>query len=341
MNVKRYGIVGGTFAAALGIGFVMQHGSDPAPRGVPQIVAQSMIPKGPAPSTQMLDIEGITHTAALSSTPQEAANVAQVKPAQGTMELPSMPQLRHAALRDAPVGELPKDEPAPSFGCEVAMTVEPTAAAMVELNLDAPCLGNARLTIHHSGLMITQVTSEDGKLSVTVPALAEDAVFIAAFASGEGAVANTGVSSLAFYDRVAVQWKGASGLQVHAREYGADYDSEGHVWAEQARDMAAATRGVGGFITRLGDSAAAEPLMAEIYTFPTGTALLEGDVALSVEAEVTDLNCGRVVDAQTLQSGRGTSLKVHDLSLEMPSCDAVGDFVVMRGLLNDVTVARN
>ncbi len=341
INVKRYVMAGGTFAAALGIGFVMQNGSAQAPAGVPQVVAQSLVPKGPAPQSQALEIEGITHTAALAPKPISGASAIKAKAAQDKMALPDMPQLRHATLRDTPVGALPQDEPAPSFGCEVTMTAEPTAAAMVDLALDAPCLGNARLTIHHSGLMFTQVTSDDGKLSITVPALAEDAVFIAAFASGEGAVANTEVSSLAFYDRVAVQWKGDSGLQIHAREYDADYGGEGHVWAERARDMAAAARGIGGFITSLGDSTAAEPSLAEVYTFPTGTATLEGEVALSVEAEVTTANCGREVDAQTMQTGAGGPLKVHDLTLQMPACDAVGDFLVLRSLLNDLTVARN
>ena len=36
--------------------------------------------------------------------------------------------------------------------------------------------------------------------------------------------------------------------------------------------------GEGGFVTRLGDAELFNPQLAEVYTFPTGTALREGDV---------------------------------------------------------------
>lgn len=210
---------------------------------------------------------------------------------------------------------------------------------MVRLTLSAPCMPDARFTLHHNGLMLSQVTDSNGESRLMVPALSESAVFIAAFSDGDGAMAMADVSELAQYDRAAVQWQGDTGIQVHAREFGAPYDSDGHVWSGHARDLAAASGGTGGFITRHGESSLDEALLAEVYSFPTGTIERSGAVALSVEAEVTRANCGRDVEAQAIQKIGQDRLEAQSLVLAMPDCSAVGDFLVLKNLLNDLKVA--
>lgn len=150
----------------------------------------------------------------------------------------------------------------------------------------------------------------------------------------------TDVTSLSFYDRAAVQWKGDAGLQLHAREFGAAYFEPGHVWAENSGDLGTAARGEGGFLIRLGDAQAPEALLAEIYSFPSGTARQDGAVALTVEAEVTAQNCDRAVEAQTLEIREGSGLRVRDLVVEMPDCAATGDFLVLKNLVEDLNIAR-
>ena len=44
------------------------------------------------------------------------------------------------------------------------------------------------------------------------------------------------------------------GLQIHALEFGADYDEEGHVWADRPRDVQDALIAGGGYMTLLGDA---------------------------------------------------------------------------------------
>ena len=66
----------------------------------------------------------------------------------------------------------------------------------------------------------------------------------------------------------------------------------------------------------------------------------EGDVELSVEAEVTQNNCDRDVEAQTIQISAGGKPLVQDLVLAMPGCDATGDFLVLKNLVNDLKIAR-
>ena len=80
--------------------------------------------------------------------------------------------------------------------------------------------------------------------------------------------------------------------------------------------------------------------MAEVYTFPTDTATRAGDVTLRVEAEVSETNCGRELEAQTIATG-DTGLTVQDLVLAMPDCEAIGEFLVLKNLFNDRKSAQN
>jgi hypothetical protein len=141
------------------------------------------------------------------------------------------------------------------------------------------------------------------------------------------------------YDRVVVQWRGEAGIQVHAREDGADYGEAGHVWSGAARDVSAVAKGEGGFLTVLGDPDLPNPMQAEVYTFPSAFTESAKDVKLSVEAEVTDRNCGKEIRARAFQYDAGRNVSTQDLTLSVPGCDAVGSFLVLNNLLQDLTVA--
>ncbi|MGP6089017.1 translocase [Antarctobacter jejuensis] len=323
-RLKCYLIGGATLLCALGTGYVMQYGLT--------------LPGGGRDSAQAadltLEISSVTPASSGVLLPQLPKD-AQVEPT-----LPDDPVfLKAAAETQSLEADLPENPAATGFDCDVTMQAEPGAGALVHLNLTAPCRASERVTIHHQGLMFTEVMQPDGTLFITIPALAEQASFIASFASGDGAMANTEVTSLPFYDRVAVQWKGEAGLQLHAREYSAAYFSDGHVWAAAAGTLTEAATGQGGFLTRLGQMDTPEALVAEIYSFPTGTAKRGGEVLLTVEAEVTGKNCGTQVEAQTLEIRDGSALRVRDLSVEIPHCDSVGDFLVLKNVVEDMTIA--
>jgi hypothetical protein len=291
-------------------------------------------PKAPRVAAA-LQLSAITLTSAVPTPPGVALAPAT---------LPTVP-VREAALSDAPTAAisdaLPEEEPAPSLSCNYTLSAVTAPGAMVTLSLDAPCAPGERFTLHHNGMMFTNVTDDGGYALMLVPALAQKAVFIASFSNGEGAVASTDVDSLAYYQRVAVQWQGDTGLSLHALEFGAGYADDGHVWAEARRDVAAAASGDRGFLTRLGAAGQPNALMAEVYTFPSQMAGRDGAVSLTVEAEVTPSNCNRDIEAQALQIQLGGALKVQDVTLMMPGCDAAGDFLVLKNLLNDLNIARN
>lgn len=346
ISAKRIITIVGTLFCALGIGFFMQHymqGPAPGDRSAQVQVASVSNVQDVAPMAEEAQ-------AALAETPGQdviepvdLSGMVPVPPSAAPQpdRLPDAP-VTLAALDDQPIeSELPAEEPAPTFGCEIELGAQPVAAAMVKLTLTAPCQPNAQFTLHHNGMMFSAATDETGEAVLTVPALNSAAIFIATFAEGASAVASAEVSTLEYYDRVVAQWNGPAGLQIHALEYGAAYGEEGHVWAETARDMASAARGEGGFMVRLGDADLFNPLLAEVYTFPSGTALKGGEIRLSLEAEVTEANCGKDIEAQTLQKPANGKMAARDLLLAMPDCEAVGDFLVLKNMFDDLNIAGN
>lgn len=313
-QARRYIMAGGMLASMLGIGYFMQAGATTPPQ-----------PAGLAGVGGPMEISGIELT---------SAPVLPLMP--DAVDLPNAPVTRALARDMAVPGDLPSEERAPSFSCEAEMTASVRAAAVVRLDLEANCRPNARFTLHHNGMMVSVLTDADGRARVDMPALSQSAVFIASFEDGKGAVATAQVDDLALYDRFVVQWRGdAQSLRLHAFEYGAEFGLPGHVWSKAGYDEAT------GFVMRLGDDVPGPALRAEIYTFPTAGATREGTVTLRVEAEVTVGNCGRDLEAQGISTqAKGASLRVRDLVLPMPDCAALGEYLVLKNLFNDLNIAQ-
>lgn len=289
-----------TLACALGIGFYMQ-ASSPRWAGEPEAAADPQLPAEPGPAE--LKIENIM----LTSLPADPAPAV------------ADPQPAPAAQSDA---------------CSVTASAVAAPAAMVSLTVSAPCHGGERLTVHHSGMTFTASLDRTGHYAAQVPALTRTAVFIAETASGGGAVAVAEVADAETTERVVLQWSGHSGLEIHAREFGAAYGSAGHVWNGAAPGAGA------GQVVRLGDAGLLAPRIAEIYSLPAGQQDRSGTVSLTAEAEVTGLNCGRDVSAQALQLSGGR-LSSRDLVIAMPECDAQGSFLVLNNLVEDLKIASN
>ncbi|AXI44664.1 hypothetical protein C1J03_00635 [Sulfitobacter sp. SK012] len=317
----------GTLGCAIGIGFVMQ-GSEAAKERYGKeddsgtVEAVEDIVDADQVLLNVLDIE--LTSAEFDTALEIPAKEEKVKtvPAPASV-LPEADTLAETAVAD----------------CDIEVQARAVAAAMVNLTMQAPCFQNERLTVHHNGMMFSQVTDDAGLIDLIVPALEENAVFVLAFPNGDGGMAQTTVDQITEFERVVLQWRGQNGFEIHAREFGADYDSDGHVWSGASRDSVAAVTGLGGFITRYGNDDLPEALMAEIYTFPIGNSAQSGDIDLTVEAEVTTENCGLEIEAQTLQTMPSGETNTRSLTLSVPDCDAVGTFLVLNNLLEDMKVA--
>ena len=346
-NRKEIITTAGTLACAVGIGFFMQQ-TQSVPgaeyQGAPLANAEASV----------LSVEEIVLTSAnfdeeeVGVTPEEDVmrlKSEEIASPQQSSALPQQDEMSKEMVDDEETAALDTvdtpvtDTSASQETCLITANARPMAAAMVNLTLNAPCLAGERVTVHHSGLLFHQSTDAEGAFDIAVPAMTREAVFIVAFSNGEGAVAQTSVDELSDYDRVALQWKGDTGFGLHALEFGADYGTEGHVYAEATRDMAMAVTGQGGFMSRLGDKNVPDGLLAEVYTFPTGITSGEGTIDLSVETEVAENNCGLEIEAQTLQTSRGLDITTKDLTLSVPDCDATGNFLVLKNLFEDLKVA--
>lgn len=339
-NKTRYITIGGTFLCALGIGFFMQNTAPrETPASVPDEVSRTEfkpLSKPALPEDVLARIsEPQPETAAVEAEAEEESVSASGETAH------AIDTLQVAALEPEDLPTLPNEPEMNVTVCDVTANAVADAGAMVRFDVSAPCLPNERAVVHHNGMMFTAVTDGEGQLTSMIPALSETAVVMVEFTSGEGAVAMANVSSLPFYDRVVLQWSGATGFQLHAREYGAGYGSDGHVWSGAARDVSAAALGQGGFVTILGTANTLLPRMAEVYTFPSGTAPREGDIALSVEAEVTAENCGQDIEAQAIELSQNGQPRTQYVTLAVPDCASIGDFLVLNNLVDDLKIAAN
>lgn len=216
--------------------------------------------------------------------------------------------------------------------CDGDMLLSARPDALLQVDLSAPCRAGERFTLHHGGVMITHALDAEGKFSGVVPALASHAVVIADFASGRDLDAVVTVDDLDTVERVVLQWQGESGLEVHALEFGATYGEPGHVWKGSEASFAA------GQVLSLGDSDQIAAQRVEVYTLPKDAGT--GAVSVSIEAEITALNCDRSVDAQLMEY-RGDRLQTRDLTLNIPECSAVGDFLVLNNLVESLKIAAN
>ena len=323
---RKFITAASTFAVALGVGFVMQYGD--------AVASRLQLADASAPTA-------ITHADIVM--PLEASLTPSFVMPQATPPLDIPVLVLLAALNSVDENLFIPEIVAPSAIleqiCDVVMDATVLPLAMVALSVTAPCEQNAAITIHHQGLMFTILADAAGTTNILVPAMVKDAFFIAAFESGAGAVASVGVPELANFDRAALQWQGVNAVQLHALEFGADYDTDGEIWSASAGDLDFVTLSQAGFLVRLGDDTRDSPLMVEVYTFPTGTTLRDGSVALSVEVEVTAENCERDVAAQSIQIDPASIPIAIDLIMTMPKCDAVGEFLVLKNMFKDLTLA--
>lgn len=358
-------IAAGAVGTAAAVGFLMQAGrpADPPQLSLAATPVESRalaaVTLTAPPKPERIEISDITLTSSLPEDPQMPARPLAAPTA--PPELQSMP--RADDLPDAPpvasITQVPAEETEPAEDdlsdaprapqpvavgtetpdCAVSLSANASIAALVTLSFQAGCAPYTRVTFEHEGMQFAELTDSDGRIDIAVPALSEDARFTAILPDGEGAEAVAKVGSLMFYDRAVLQTAGRSGLTLHALEFGAGYDEAGHVWSGAPRDPAIAARGEGGFLLMLGDPALEDSPLAQVYSFPSATSRTGGDVAMSLEAEVLRANCGREVTATITQLRAGARVARQELSIPMPECDAVGDFLLLKTPLNDLKIA--
>ncbi len=221
--------------------------------------------------------------------------------------------------------------------CDISLSATAMPAAMVALDLMAPCRTEAVVQVMHSGMMFEAETDALGLLTLDILAFETPAFFSATFDDGVEETVLVGLPDLLEFDRIGLTWRGDMGLELHAMEFGAEFGGDGHVWQDAPANAEAAVAGDGGFLTQVivGDS------FAQVYTLPRAT-LREGDsVRLSIDAPITANNCAASVLARTLRTEGAGPVDITELTFTVPGCDAIGDVLVLQNLLDDLRLASN
>ncbi len=255
----------------------------------------------------------------------EAAPIAPAQPIAATV--PTAPASKPDAQPQAAVAE----------ACPVSLELGNADNALIAVTLIAPCHADERVVLKHAGLTITAKTTLTGALFVDLPALTQDARVEVMFKDATSVSATVAVPELATLRRFAVQWQQDDAFQLHAFEDGSDFGGPGDVSQTNPHQPIAGSPAKGGFLTLLGDATTDLPMLAQVYTYPN-----DGKIKpeIVVEAAVTEATCGREMLGQTLQTTTGP-VKVSDMSLAMPECDAVGDYLVLKNLVPDMNIASS
>ena len=230
-----------------------------------------------------------------------------------------------------------------SFGIPCDRTLELSAAphGSLAVNFIAGCNTSERVTVSHAGIVFAVQSSVLGVVALEIPALTRQAMVEVTLEDGTTLTDSVLVPDADSFDRVALQIEGEAAMALHAFEFGASYGDPGHVTFARPTPVQALTPGPKGEVILLGDPEVEQPVSTEIYSFPRGQATRGGAVRLHIEAEVTPFSCGRVLDANVVQTEPGDNVRTVAFALEMPGCDAVGDILVLKNVLRDLKIALN
>jgi hypothetical protein len=252
--------------------------------------------------------------------------------------------MRHPVQNAAPLGEpamaaLPDDGLPPLSGitpvaatttgratphCAPSLDLATAPFAMIDLELNAPCNKAERVVIRHAGLSFTAVTSPEGTLRLQLPALEPEALVAAYFDGSQIALGKIAIPDATDHIRFAVQMPYSVDFVLRAEDL--DQPDIGN-----SRNAYEAPPSV----LSLGQGAVAQPLRAQVYSYPAADAAAAN---VMVEIRISAETCGRTLSAETLLA-RGGKVTQTKLAVAMPLCGTASDILVLKNLLSDLTLA--
>jgi hypothetical protein len=236
------------------------------------------------------------------------------------------PETLTAAVAPEQIGDVLATLP-----CSDDLSLEALPDGMIGVALRATCRTGQRIVLRHAGLAVTGKIGSEGSFQTVVPALSVAEVVEVLFPDGQRVSQTVTMPEVAAMRRFGVQWQGAAAFAVQSFENGADFGQVGVVSAQNPGSS------LSGMLTLLGDATVENPLMAQIYTYPADPLR---PVEIVVEAAVTPDTCGHDLLGDVIFSQAGRAMKV-DLTLAMPDCSGVGDFLVLKNLATDLKIAAN
>lgn len=330
MNLKRRMLMASaTLFLAAASGHILQRTAGLTTDNVAALPAPDTVVIVSAAATAMEPVVALPAAPQTPSLPATTMTTAKLQPDSAT--IPDLPMLAE-----------PEPEPVPMpvatnpVDCTPTLALTAMPAAMVGLAFDAPCNASERVVVRHEGLAVTGVLNAVGAMEAVMPAMAGTAIFEIRMSDGTTVEKLVVVPDMADVVRFGVQWQGDDTFQLHAYEFGAGLNDDGHVSAVRPRAPSDTT---GGFLTLLGDDQVERPMLAEVYTYPSGRDGRFGSVTIEIEAAVTERTCGRDLLAETLQTNEFGGVEITDLTVAAPDCSAVGDILLLKNLVPELKIA--
>lgn len=209
--------------------------------------------------------------------------------------------------------------------CDVQVSAKPASGAMIRLEVSAPCDPATQVAVAHGAMSFKSKADDGGALSVEIPAFQPEAEINVTVPGREQVVARARVPDAIWYDRVSVVWQGSDVISIHAEGEGTS---------------AAGAEGKA-FLLRLGATDIENPQLAKIYSFPSGRVPSGGSIQLSVAAQVTEETCDTTIPLRSVRTVRGDVPRDQQVSVAFPGCEAVGQILVLKNILEDLKIARN
>lgn len=218
-----------------------------------------------------------------------------------------------------------------------ACTIPPTLivavkpAAITEEAIDAPCQADSVVELSYDGLRFGVALDRHGAGSIDAVGLQQASDATVRFEDGDIHEFNIPFAGTEQMDRVVLAWDMPVALELHAFEFGAGGESDGHVRPDHPRSFADVRRHGGGYLLDY------EPVgevgqRVTVYTFwrrhggPSGVVKLKLDFATRADREQTDA-CGAGALAEpgftVLRSSAGILQSPHRRRLAPLDCTAV------------------
>lgn len=208
--------------------------------------------------------------------------------------------------------------------CAPELSLTAAEGAMVDVSLYAPCNAGERIVVRHAGISFTSKMGLTGHLSLSLPALASEALVAAYFEGSAAAFATVTVPDAAERTRFAFQAPFPVAFELRAKEGDSIHVGKSGVSGQSASER----------IMTLGSDDVAQPHLSQVYTFP-GIDL--GSSTLSVEVRITEQTCGRSFVAETRIS-QGGAVTAQSLPFSVPICGTSGDILLLKNLLPEPTL---
>ncbi|MEX1661178.1 hypothetical protein AB4874_05875 [Thioclava sp. 15-R06ZXC-3] len=244
----------------------------------------------------------------------------------------------HRIAQDTGVGAIPEMPAATDSGfvhlqstaCKDAsldLSLVPPGAVSVALT--AGCARNDTLNIHEGTLYIAAQADAEGNWQGLLPAMQAKNTISVHNTSGPVASGTISAPEFAKLDRVIFSADAGSEMHLNIYEKGAGFDGAGHVSVATPRTP---DTPMGGFMMHYQGPKNSQ---IEVYTAPATLT----PVRMQIETEVTPKNCNKTITGSIRRVIAGKSQAAVPIAIEMPDCEAMGQFVVLP--LSDFQDARS